>query len=374
MYEYIASNGICNLNQKEQRRVAASIFRGLRDLKSGNPQQIDLIGINAREIPVAGSLLQFNCELVDGMLQLLDGERFACTVSPAIAIVLYAMLGISATLNPGWKAEEELAALFAVQQLAIKCMDMYVSDRCQDTLDRSLEQIRLLSLKKQMKSATTDQKIFVPMVGAGTVLVNCDKAPFADVIAKDLLIQTKQDTSSPTLTTNVNLYHEMEKCCLLKSSNRDTRVLQGLIAMWRCNLEPTTHKTEQSDQQQRSNRNPQDSKAFPANLLCLVPQKDPIEYAVIEGNDITIGNVKHSLPPLDGITITFMVSTNLDKMKLTVSSDGSSKITITEGQLDEDLRIEDDSLDPGDRALWQRFMRDHAREGIEIKFLLTKSV
>ena len=225
-----------------------------------------------------------------------------------------------------------------------------------------------------MKSGTTDRNIFVPMVGAGTVLVNCDMAPFADVITNDLLIQTTQDTSSPTLTTNVNLYHEMEKCCLLKSSNRDTRVLQGLIAMWRCNLEPTKHKTNQSDQQQRSNRNPQDSKAFPANLLCLVPHKDPIEYAVIEGNDITIGNVKHSLPPLDGITITFMVSTNLDKMKLTVSSDGSSKITITEGQLDEDLRIEDDSLDPGDRALWQRFMRDHVREGIEIKFLLTKSV
>jgi len=95
-----------------------------------------------------------------GTLKLLDGERYAFTVTPAIAIVIFAMAGVPATMTPGWKAEEELATLFAVQKLYIDCIETYVSEQKYDQqsinkLNRSLEKCRLSPLQQQVKRAKT---------------------------------------------------------------------------------------------------------------------------------------------------------------------------------------------------------------------------
>lgn len=376
VHDYIASNAICRLSRKERRHVAASIFWALHKLMPPDTQPINLEGLTGKEIPIAESLLQFNCELVNEKLQLVDDEVFAYTVTPAIAIVLYAMLGVHTTPNPGWKLEEEAAALFAIQQWAIRCMEKYVSDGHRDELDRSLEQIRLLSLTEQVKSenASSNSKIFVPMVGTGAVLLNADRSPFADVIAPYMLIQARQDISSPTMTKTVKLYEEMEKCSLLKTSDRDTRVLRGLVEMWRGNLEPKPFQQPKESirqqQQQRTCHNPQTSQAFPANLLCLGTYVDPVEYAVIKGDFIHIGGVQRPLPPLDGTKITFMISrTNVEKINLKLSS--TTSIAITANQLDNDLMINEQQLSPSDQQEWRRFMQEQVREGVVVQFLLT---
>jgi hypothetical protein len=311
---------------------------------------------------------------VNGKLKLVDEEPFAYTVTPVMAIVLYAMLGINASLNPGWKAGEEVAALFAVQQWAINTMERYISDGDRVNLDRSLEQVRVISLQKQVKSANSKKSILIPRVGPGAIVINGDKAPFADVIAPYLLIQCKHDTSSSNLTTSVNLYDEMKKSSLLKKRECDTRVLRGLVEMWKGNLEPTGNLRNQSDQhQRRADRNPQLSNAFPSNLQCLVPQIDPVEYAIIEGEHIIIGKKRRLLPPLDGTTtITFMVSTNMDQIHLTLSPRGDT-ITLTEDNLDEDLQINENLLGTSEQNRWKRFKRQ-VRDEVVIKFLLTKSV
>ena len=114
---YIVANGICNLTRNQRRRVAASIFHALSEQKPREAELIKLIGIEKpKEVTAAESLLQYNLDLEDDKVKLVDGEKFAFTVTPALAIVLYALAGVPTILMPGWKAEEEAAALYAVRQ------------------------------------------------------------------------------------------------------------------------------------------------------------------------------------------------------------------------------------------------------------------
>ena len=109
-------------------------------------------------------------------------------------------------------------------------------------LNESLEQIQLLVLQKQKVTPKPDKsgKIFVPVVGAKTVLVNGDIAPFADVIAPFMLMQAKRRTTSES-NRPINIRTELGKCCLLKSQGKDTRLLQGLVELWRGNVKTNTY-------------------------------------------------------------------------------------------------------------------------------------
>ena len=120
----------------------------------------------------------------------MDGEEFAMTITPAIAVVLYAMTGVGTSIINGWKAEKELAALYAVRQLILKYMEKYVSDGRHDNISKDkpkeqLGKIRLVALDKQVNTTNKkfDAPILIPIVGKDTVLINADKALFADVIA-----------------------------------------------------------------------------------------------------------------------------------------------------------------------------------------------
>jgi hypothetical protein len=266
-------------------------------------------------------------------------------------------------------------------------MEMFVSQGRYDAisidkLKESLGNIRLVELDTQVKrSKTLDKPIFLPMVGKDVVMINRDKAPFADIIAPFMLIQAKQQQRKNKKA--INIYEELQKCSLLRSGDDDTRLLQGLVEVWRGKLQSDLHPLakkrdndddEGEDSVARTNLNPQWSKAFPENLLHLVPEVDSVEYAIIKGNNIIIGKQKRRLPPLDGIKIAFILSTNLDKIKLQLSAQGGPFMTITADNLDDELAINVETLSESDRLAWTRFVEEEVREDILIKFLLTRSV
>lgn len=385
---YISSNGIKNINAQQRRRVAASIFRILQEVKRGHATPPPtFVALEGKEIAVAESLVQYNVEHGKDRLKLVDSEHYAVTVTPAIAMVLYSMAGIPITLVSGWKGEEELAALYAVRQLMLERMKTFVNETSPDPsnptmtrktpeelhdaiqeLNRSLGEVCLLSLQTPVQCAKTpSDKIFVPMVGMGAVLWNGDKAAFADVIARRMFIQAKLRTSKETLA--VNIYEEVKKCGLFGGRNVDARLLQGLMLLWEGTLGSNTYHSLQ----EMPDRDPQGSKAFPENLLRLVPKNNLLQYAVIDGDNITIGDDTRPLPPLDtAFPISFILSTNVDTIKLDLTSTGATSITITEHNLDDSLGIRDTLLSEKDLTAWTNFKKK-LRDGVQIKFLMTKS-
>ena len=71
-------------------------------------------------------------------------------------------------------------------------------------------------------------------------------------------------------------------------------------------------------------------------------------------------------------TITFMIATNLDKVRLQLCE--NTVITISENELDKDLAIHPKKLSTDDSTAWARFLGDRVRKGIKIKFCLHKYI
>lgn len=126
-------------------------------------------------------------------------------------MVLYAIAGIPTTLLPGWKAEEELAALYCIRQLILASIKTYQnttlaglrrrssSEQALAELNQSLEKIELVRLQKPVKAKPDSHgKIFIPMVGPSTVLLNGDEEPFANVISPYTLVQARRKTIGET--------------------------------------------------------------------------------------------------------------------------------------------------------------------------------
>ena len=152
--------------------------------------------------------------------------------------MLYAMAGVYTTLLPGWRSQEELSALYLVRQCMLQCMERFVSQMsqglnrrdCQEELDKSLEKIRLVRLQKPIHSKP--KNVLVPLVDSGTIMMNGNVASFADIIGPATLIQAKH-SQSPYELCPVYLYKEVKKCGLVNEEDSDTRLLRGLIAIWK---------------------------------------------------------------------------------------------------------------------------------------------
>jgi len=380
---YVSLNGIQRLKSNQRRRVAASVFRAVKMMKQGDASLPTFSELAEDEIPVAESLLQYNLERgVEEKVQIVSDATFAFTLTPAIVVVLYTMAGIYTALMPGWKFEEELAALYAVRQSMVQCMERFVAglndgfnrQDCLDELDKSLKRVRLVRLQEKLQSKS--KNVIVPMVDGETIMMNRDMASFADVIAPNTLIQAKH-TKSPNTTLDVNLYEELNKCGLVKDHDSNTRLIRGLIALWQntIDLNVIGPKPTLSSQSNQVERNPQYSKAFPENVLSLVPSKDPIQYAVIEGETgttMTLDNdgTRIPLPELNGATITFILSTNAKQLRLDLGP-SIPKVTITEAHLDDEMEINVDKLENDEEAVWTAFVRERLRDGVNLKFLFT---
>ena len=144
---YINKNGLRYLNVIQRRRVAAFILRAVHQLKAGDTTLPTFEGLgDSTMIPAAESLLQYNLERLDSNHEIIRSEKFAFTVTPSIAMILYSLAGVYAPLVPGLKNEEEIAALYAARQLILQCMERYESDvrqglsqeSCLNQLDESL--------------------------------------------------------------------------------------------------------------------------------------------------------------------------------------------------------------------------------------------
>jgi hypothetical protein len=289
----------------------------------------------------------------------LSGESFAATLTPATAILLFNLTGVLTRILTGWRGLEEVVALYAAHQDIIKrwmshatkvnrLQKSLVPDRERMTLsefDRKLETCReedvrqynvdfmklshafatdlnelcVYRLKRQLQSPK-GASVFIPVVGKNAIMVNADRASFADVIAHKQLLQAKH-TQTPDERLEVDLADEMRKCGLLKVCKND-RALRGLLALWDGTLPapPPETRAVEIELASESASLPvaalQRSRAFPSNMIEFRQPYDGIKYWEVDSRGKVKGT-SYTLPGLpQTLNMTFVLCTNAKALNL----------------------------------------------------------
>jgi hypothetical protein len=269
---YISKNGLRNLDPGDRCRVAARVFRAVEKARVRGqkepPYRPSFHGLDLKCATVAESLITLNLDNSGSGMRLLKNEKFSIWVSPAITIVLFSVLRISATIVSDWT--EYVSALYAFRQLVLDCVDQHLlameglgkfiegeevpahcapalknllcelklglneseetspalekqlamvgldpglaSERsCDGILEEKLLQLRLIQRNKSTPSPGSMTNFTVPRVGPGVVLNSFGAASFADVIAPYTLIQVKSRKGE----LQYELLEELMKCGLL---------------------------------------------------------------------------------------------------------------------------------------------------------------
>jgi hypothetical protein len=365
VHEYMADNRIQGLGVGARRVVAACVFRALEDAASWRPDSGAVVfhppSFEGSPLAVARALVTWNVELAGGkfdkekVLKLVKGERRVISVTPAIATVLFVMAGVQVSMiSRRTRAVEEVAALYAARQVVLRCFDRFQAD--DEKRHEELCKIRLYELRKQIqpfRKVAAEQinavvparkmkqsRVRVPIVSESSVLLNGDKASFADVIAPYMLLQAK-DASFKRV--KVDIEHELGKCCLLKSCKNNNQVLRGLIAVWSGDIATTFQAAARISHRKGSATAarapaPHDlSTAYPENAVTYGDPVDAVEYAFIErgASVIKAGDQKLKLPDLKEEEMCFVISTNAEVIDVVGVGRGDSPELICDDPTDE---------------------------------------
>lgn len=405
---YTSSNGIWSLRKSEQARVAAWTFRALENTKGANFPELD--GLDDDERRAAMQLLQLNVEWKGNKLKLLNNEAFPVTVTPAITLILFNMLGVPARMMASWKSEEEVAALYAVRQWTLEKLESHMRTRLRSiqkelgrndhmsleefeaqlvargafdsyrekrivqemSLALELKQLRFIRLQDRIQKNITSTKL--PVVSGSTIMVNGEKASFADVIAPYSLFQTKHSVNSDGMV-NVDIATELHKCFLFRKS--DESLLRGLVAIWQGMFddEPLLHHALAPElrpsTERRGTAEMQNSRAFPENLIKYRPAVDLVRHGEIDSSGTVVCDEHtYELPHIDpDLAISFILVTNVRVIRLNLP--GEVKLDLSDDLLCSDMQVDETKLDGPTKGAWKILMSS-LRDGVKMKFLFTR--
>jgi hypothetical protein len=201
-FKYIRANGMKDLNAKQRSKVAKIVLQAVQDAKKGDASATLSEDKDLCVASACNSLLDTH---VEGG-KLMDGQFFAVSVTPAITIVLTALMGNISNLSSSWSGFENIVALAELQHLLV------VSEE----EDGPLLSIRRSSLPFPAPKAKKNIK--VPKLDLHSILVNGAGAPYADIISHFRLIQCKHTTDDTERgLVKLNLKSELAKMGVLKA-------------------------------------------------------------------------------------------------------------------------------------------------------------
>jgi hypothetical protein len=211
--QYIRGNGLAKLSPFQRRRVAASVFTVVEQAtQEAGPTipDFECHSLVRGERKVAMSLVDSNVEYKDFILQYADESKKSVSVSLAVVIILFKILGVVPENLVGWRGQETMVALTAFRRLAIQAFT---------TTPDTLRNIEYVSLTKPVP-ATSAKTIFrIPVFQFSTVWINGERAPFADVVSPFHLYQCKHVSNEEKCV--FNLEEEGRKCGILKDDQKD---------------------------------------------------------------------------------------------------------------------------------------------------------
>jgi hypothetical protein len=113
-------------------------------------------------------------------------------LSPALVIVLFALLGGQAAIVTGWEGQEHVTALFAFRQLVLKAVRECIESKDVRTFEQTLSELQIVKTARVPQPQST-KNFDIPLLSRNTVWINGPAAPYADVATHGLLFQTKSD-------------------------------------------------------------------------------------------------------------------------------------------------------------------------------------
>jgi hypothetical protein len=386
VYKYAATNGLRGLKDEQRPRLAAWVLARLAAMKPRSTLLPEFDGLTVKEREVALSLLQINLEFsLDGD-QLVVGALFPVSITPAIALVLFTLAGVPAGVLAGWRAEEEVAALYAVKEWlcrswkehstalsAVQAKGKYGRDEgklsefegrlraegkfedydlerfdLERDFGRELGKLRLFRLDQQVRTTKDgDKTVKIPLLSSASIAVNGDLARFADVLAPFMLVQARHTAKENVV---VDLNEELDKCGLLRGG-QDDRALRGLLAVWGGRFDDYFQQAEVSMMRASDEELPalergafELSRAFPANLIKSGRFEGPVKYLQIqpeEASDVEVdlkgGTVALPAVP-DNVGVVFILASNAKT--ITLKLPGDVTFSVQEDYLDIDMQFD----------------------------------
>jgi hypothetical protein len=128
---YINLNALHRLTPVRRRRVAAFVLGAVADARDApSLDDPDFRGLYDEEAAVALSLIDHNVAYSRNTPPMLieKGMR-AISVSPAIALVLFTMLGVTAEVFTTWRVQQRISVLYLIRMHVLGCLDRYRTAR-----------------------------------------------------------------------------------------------------------------------------------------------------------------------------------------------------------------------------------------------------
>jgi hypothetical protein len=202
-FKYITTNGLKDLTPSRRRRVAKLALKTLSEAGHGQALQPDCFFEEADKSD--RNIRRAFFALVETHVEnqtLIADQEYAVSVSPAVSIVLVALMGCISILSSSWSEFETVAALSELQRCFVVCE----KGDCTPRLLRSLA---------PFPPANALKKLRVPILdNCTTVVVNGPLAPYADVVGHRRLLQCKYSRLNGAV--KVNLKNELAKLGVLK--------------------------------------------------------------------------------------------------------------------------------------------------------------
>jgi hypothetical protein len=205
-FKYITSNCLIDLTRHERLRVAKLALKTLSGAEHGQALQPDCFFAAADH--ASRNIRRAFFALVETHVEnqtLMADQKFAVSVSPAVSIVLAALMGCISTLSSSWSEFETIAALSELQRCIIACE----KGDCMPCLLRS---------RAPFPPSMFQNKLKVPRLdNCTTVVINGPIAPYADVIGHRRLLQCKHRGIPGA--EQIDLKEELTKLGVLKPQN-----------------------------------------------------------------------------------------------------------------------------------------------------------
>jgi hypothetical protein len=205
-FNYIRANGLKDLDAKQRRKVAKIVLGAVQNAEKGNADNAELpTEEDSRVESACNSLLDTHVE--GGKLA--HKEHFAVSVTPAITIVLTALMGNISNLSSSWSGFENIVALAELQRLFVA-----------STEEDGPPSLSLRRSRVPFPAPKTTVKVKVPKLALHSILVNGAGAPYADVISHFRFFQCKYtaDLTDKGLV-KLNLKVELAKMGVLKAEH-----------------------------------------------------------------------------------------------------------------------------------------------------------
>lgn len=204
---YVSYNAIAQLDDSRRRLLAYAVFHELKETNESGEARIPHIAKLEHHVGIkrqALGVLDVHVESEAGGIKFLEGYSVSVSVTPAMSMVLYSLLGVEATVYDSWEGLEAIAWLHAVY------LEVVSND------DTRTKGVKLARLTRAVPAPNATKTFRIPSPnGNPTVYINDEKAPFFfDAISKHRYLKSKYSKSDQKVV--IDLAEEMQKSGLVK--------------------------------------------------------------------------------------------------------------------------------------------------------------